>query len=193
MIIFFDGPQQSGKSSLISELSKIGFGKGLKFPFSKYTQEYGFILDQGLKGFQIGKDMATLYYLSSLPQPEENYLMDRGPLSTLFYSLTHSRLDAVELSNLSKEVNYYQKLGNIKFVFIVPKYRPKLIRDKLDGFDGLDLDNRLKSDLNQFYKFAEYHNLDFIKFENDFSKPIEENAKRLAEILWGDINGDKDF
>lgn len=193
MLVFFDGPQQSGKSSLIEELAKIGFGKGLKFPFSKYTQEYGFILDHEIKGFQIGKDMATLYYLSNLPQPKENYLMDRGPLSTLFYSLTHNRLDAVELSNLSKEINEYQKKGQIKFVFVVPKNRPKLSRFKLDGFDGLDLDNRLKSDLNQFYRFAEYHNLNFIKFENNFSKPIEENAKALAEILFGEINGDKDF
>lgn len=190
MLIFFDGPQQSGKSSLIEELVKKGFGKGLKFPFSKYTQEYDFILDHEIKGFQVGKDMATLYYLSNLPQPKENYLMDRGPLSTLFYSLTHNRLDAVELSNLSKEVNEYQKKGQIKFVFVVPKNRPKLsTRFKLDGFDGLDLNSRLKSDLNQFYRFAEYHNLNFIKFENDFSIPIEENAKRLLGV----IDGDKDF
>lgn len=191
MIFIFDGQQGVGKSTLIEALAKENSGEILKFPFSLYSKDFSLQQGNGLKGFQIGKDLAFLYWLMNLPIETKDrlYYVDRGPLSTLFYSIRYGRLNSTEINKFAKILGDF-KNDQVKFVFITCRNRRGYERRKGDGFDELDSTDVNKiGDLRAYLalqEVAKRANLEFISFENDFDDPIEKNVIRLKrEILNG--------
>lgn len=55
-------------------------------------------------------------------------------------------------------------------------------RVKKDGFDGLDEDYN-KEIIEKINKISKDKKINFKVFYNDFSKSIEENGKKLKEII----------
>lgn len=189
MIIFFDGPQGVGKSTLIKGLRDNWsyHSKTYKFEFSKYSKLFNLQFGESLKGFQLGKDLATLYWLKNLPDTGNLALIDRGPLSTLYYSMKFDRLSAKELKDFIDTLISFPGNNPVRYIFITSKNRDNYFREKKDGFDGLDSGE--EKTYKMFENICKRNKLDFTHFENDFSLPIEENiANLIKEILDGDKN-----
>lgn len=179
MILFIDGPQGAGKSTLIDYLKKYNF-KSYKFDFSKYSQAFKIKQNSQLKNYQIGKDFATLYWLKELANSNENIVIDRGVMSSIYYSHHFKRMNEKEI------ITYFDLLEDFKefkFLFLLPKKRGEFIRNKEDGFDSLD-SNEYDSDTIDFMiTKANERDIDFDIFYNNFTKSIEENGERLKNYL----------
>lgn len=181
MVFIVEGLQNVGKSSLIKALKY----KTDRFSFNEYLDEFKLNTYGELNAFQIGKDLGILFGLNFLSK-EEIVILDRGPISTMFYSIKEAR-------KLSKEgtlpffLNEIHKFKNIHYICvnkINDKFKNK--RNKKDGFDYLN-DNELdKYNFKLLEETLIKSGLKIYHFNNDFSKSIEENAKQL-EILIEDI------
>lgn len=188
MVTFIDGPQLSGKSTLSTELVKRGKVELYKFPFSQYTKEFGFQNEpQALAGFQVAKDLACLHWLDEF-RPDELgkwILIDRGPLSTAYYSFTHNRLTKEQLNKFWMALSYYSHgFGNpFSFVFMVGVNKPAIERQKADGFDQLRFHEDEGVGALYIKEQAKEYGLPFIFFENDFSKSVKENADQLYKQI----------
>lgn len=181
MVIFIDGPQLSGKTTLIEGVKRAT--KKLKFPFGEISKDLGFSNQESvLKGFQVGKDLSALYFISSLvDKDKEDILVDRGPFSSIYYSLAKERMTLKEVSNFSEKVAEFG--GDFRYIFVLPKNRPALKRNKFDGFDGLD--SFIDPIAQHLIKVvADANRLDCRLFFNDFSKPIEENVKKFERFIY---------
>lgn len=183
-IFFIDGPQMVGKTTLIKCLChKYGY-YSYKFPFGDYSKCLGFKSPEVLKGFQVGKDLATLYWLnrSTFDIGAKVYLIDRGPFSSIYYSLSTGRMTFDEVDTFLDLIKDYSGVTN--YIFITSINSPKMDRSKEDGFDDLrsseeDVDIVLASILD----LAKSKGINLIHFENDFSKTPEENIIRLQELI----------
>lgn len=176
-IFFIDGPQMSGKSTLIEFLEKTTKGLVYKFDFSEFFKNFNLDKSKDIWGFQIGKDFAILSLLEKINSNQKIFI-DRGPFSSIYYSL---------LFNRQKEeivLKYFDYLKKYKFsyIFILPLNRKKMKRVKKDGFDGLDEDYN-KEIIEKINKISKDKEIKFKVFYNDFSKSIEENGKKLKEII----------
>lgn len=184
MIIFIDGYQNCGKTTLIEKCKY----KHNRFPFNQYLNKFNLYTKNELNGFQFGKDLGMLFGLQYV---NENIIFDRGPLSSVYYSLKENRYGESThkiIFDFLKEISQY---NNIKFVFI------KKINDKQnikrlhnDGFDYLNDDH----DLEREYTFDEMNYLaksagiKINTFINDYSKPLNENQIEFDRLLEELIN-----
>lgn len=185
MITFIDGSQLVGKSTLVEGLVNKGGFDSYKFPFGEYSNLFNLSTQEELKGFQLGKDLASLYFISELfdlsKERKNQVLIDRGPMSTVYYSLVLNRMSQTEVQKFFSVLRRYR--GEFRFLFITAKNQPTLIRNKKDNFNQLksqELDNGALSTISWLTK---RYGLEFIHFENDFSIPIEDNVLKLYEII----------
>ena len=192
MIYFIDGPQQVGKTTLIEGLKTIGM-KAFKFPFGSISKEFNLTSNEAIKGLQIGKDLSGLYFIKSLVEEGTEALIDRGPLSTLYYSILKNRMTPEEITNFAMKVGEYGK--DHTYIFMVPKNRGDLAsRVKGDGFDDKGLEAVSWEAVCELYNLCQKAGLKFIILENDFARSIEENIAKLAGMIrrGKGVNGVKD-
>lgn len=180
MILFIDGPQGAGKSTLIDYLVEKKNFKKYKFDFSKYSQAFKINQNSKLKNYQIGKDFATLYWLKELANSEDNIVIDRGVMSSIYYSYSYKRMSKKEILIY---FNLLEDFKNFKFMFILPKKRTNFIRNKEDGFDSLDINEYDTDTIDFIINNSNERNIDFDVFYNNFTKSIEENGERLIDYL----------
>lgn len=184
MIIFVEGAQGVGKTTLINSCKY----KHRRFPFNEYLEQFKLKSTDNLNGFQLGKDLGMLFALQFV---KENIIFDRGPLSTVFYSLKEYRFGEETnniVFNFLKEISKYQK---ISFIWIKKvNSKSKIKRDHNDGFDYLDDEN--DSNKNKLFEiikmFANYTNINIKVFENDFSKKLKSNIHNFNNLLEETIN-----
>lgn len=180
MVIFIDGPQLTGKSSLIEYLKKEYNYKDYKFEFSKFSKLFNIKKKKDLKNYQLGKDLSLTYILNSLTKDKDKILIDRGVMSSIYYSLLLKRMKYKEVIKLLDIIKEYK---NLKFVFIISKNKNiNLKRNKKDGFDKLSKKQDFEI-LRLMIRLCKERNINFNIFYNDFSKNIEYNGKVLKEVL----------
>lgn len=181
MITFIDGPQLVGKSTLINYLVDKCKYRSFKFEFSKYSKIFNIEDKRDLRSYQIGKDCSTLYWIKELANKQEDILIDRGVMSTIYYSLLLERMGQDEILDLLDLVAYYNK--DFKFVFIISKNKKEEIqRNKDDGFDYLNKD--VNEEILKFMlRACKNRGIKFTIFKNNFSKSIEENGKILNGVI----------
>lgn len=191
MVTFIDGPQISGKTTLCQNLVERNKAQLHKFPFSQYTKAFGFQEDlSALNGFQVAKDLACLHWLDEFRAEPYSFgkkiLIDRGPLSTAYYSFTHNRLTEDQLDKFWDAISYYSHGVDcpFSFIFMVGVNKPVIERQKADGFDHLRLHEDEKDGTQYICQMAKMHGLPFKFFENDFSKPVKDNADRLLKEIY---------
>lgn len=182
MIVFIDGPQLVGKSTLIDYIKKFyNYEDVLKFEFGKFSKEFEIFTNEELRSFQIGKDFASLYYLNELEKftSNHNFLIDRGIMSSIYYSLSLGRMTP---RDILKVFDYLENFKNFKFIFIVSSHSNNKERIKKDGFDKLP--KELDVDVLNFMKEeCEKRNINFHIFTNDFEYSIAYNGENLEELL----------
>lgn len=176
MIIFVDGFQNTGKTTLLDNCKY----KHDRFPFNQYLDKFG--LNAEINGFQIGKDLGILF---GLQFTNENIVFDRGPLSTIFYSLKEDRYGKDTAKVIVKFLIELKKYPNCKYIFVKKINDPKQVeRNHSDGFDYLDDDNDPEKDnILDMMRNICYHQIDMVIFENDFSDTIEHNSERFNALL----------
>lgn len=175
MFTFIDGPQLAGKTTLLMKLGSLT--QYYKFPFSEYTKKLDLQSNENLTGFQVGKDLATLYFISNL-KPTTYYpaVVDRGPFSTIYYSILQGRMTTDQIKKFLEEI---EKFNFFKYIFITPKNRPdSFVRDKEDGFDQLEASNSAEA-IDYIKEIVRFYNIDISFFENDFRKSIHDNSLEL--------------
>lgn len=180
MIIFIDGPQCVGKTTLIDYLvNKYGFKK-YKFDFSKYTKLFNIEENSDLRNFQIGKDFSMLYWLSELENSNEKIIIDRGPLSSIYYSHLLNRMNEKDLKTYFDLISEFK---NIKFILLFAKNKKEEIkRNKKDGFDNLSKEINEKT-INFIINNCKNKNINLNIFYNDFSKNINLNGENLNYLI----------
>ena len=180
MNIFIDGFQNTGKSTLIDNCNF----KHNRFPFNQYMDEFS--LD--INTYQIGKDLGILF---GLQYNEEPVIFDRGPFSTIFYSLKENRYGNKTIEIVFKFLKEIATFKNCRFVWIKKiNNKESIIREHNDGFDYLDDENDLEKDklLDQIIQMAESVGIKLYIFENDFSISLKENYHRFNNLLGELIN-----
>lgn len=182
-IVFVDGSQGVGKSTLIAGLSTRTPTYVYKFPFSDYSKTFNIKNKEALKGFQLGKDLATLYFMSrsytSQPYPQ---VVDRGPFSTAYYSLTTGRMTEAEVGEFFKIMS--EMVEHMSFVFVKPKNQISFTRDKKDGFDELKA-TEVDPDkaIDTLIALAKKYRIPLKIFENDFSVDIKKNVDNFYKLV----------
>lgn len=177
MNIFIDGFQTTGKSTLIE---KCDF-KYNRFPFNQYLDSLD--LKNDLNGFQIGKDLGMLF---ALQYNKENVIFDRGPFSTIFYSLKENRFGNKTPEILTKFLSEISKFKNCEYVFVVKKNNKENIkREHNDGFDYLndDDDKEKENILQDIVNTAKQFGINIHIFTNDFSKSLDDNIYNFNKLL----------
>lgn len=184
-VIFVDGPQMVGKSTLLDGVSKRYGLKVYKFPFSKYATLMNFGKED-LRGFQVGKDFSALYWLGQVGELGDTILVDRGPMSTAYYSLACNRMSHQQTENFISSLSEFGP--SFTYLFITAKNRPNgLSRDKNDGFDNLRKDESEVGVLEFLKKASKKANINFIHFENDFDISINSNLEKLYNLIGGEL------
>ncbi len=179
MIIFIDGIQLSGKTTLIKEFEKININN-YKFDFSKYTSKFN-LKKKDLKGFQLGKDLSLLSFLKTI---NKDLIIDRGIYSSIYYSLIYKRMSKKDILKILDVIS--EEFNEFIYIFIFNKNSQNIIRNKKDGFDNLDktIDYETLLFINNESK---KRNIKFTLFINDFNLSIEENFKTLRDVIYEHI------
>lgn len=135
MLIEISGMQKAGKSTLIEGLT---FNYNLyKFPMGGVCKRFGI---KPTWEMQIAKDISTLEFYSQVVKLSEAddipTISDRGPLSTIFYSILFKR------ASLDQVKDFVEFLANNyptdwRPVWVEGVRQPVLTRKKSDGFDKL--------------------------------------------------------
>lgn len=184
-VIFVDGSQMVGKSTLLEGLSKKYGLKVYKFPFSKYATLMNFGKED-LRGFQVGKDFSALYWLGQISELGGTILVDRGPMSTAYYSLACNRMSHQQIETFISSLSGFG--SNFIYLFITAKNRPNdLNRNKNDGFDNLREGESEAGVLELLKKASKKANINFIHFENDFDISINSNLEKLCNLIGGEL------
>lgn len=181
MIIFIDGVQLSGKTTLIKEFEKINMNN-YKFDFPKYTSEFH-LKKKDLKGFQLGKDLSMLSLLKNF---NNDLIVDRGIYSSIYYSLLYKRMSKKDILKLLDIIA--KNFNEFIYIFIYSKNSQNIIRDKKDGFDNLDKSINYET-LLFINNESKKRNIKFTLFVNDFNLSIEENFKTLRNVIYEHIRG----
>ena len=178
MNLFIEGFQQSGKTTLL----KLSPYKYHHFPFADYVKEFNIKNKREVFNFQLGKDLGILY---SLENTKESVIIDRGPISSLYYSLKEKRCT---LSTIKKYVEELSKYKNFKYLIVEKINESKTLRrNRKDGFDYLndEEDPEKENRMKQIIKLFKKYNIPIYYFINDFSKPIEETSKEFNRTIEG--------
>lgn len=183
MFVFIEGFQNVGKTTLINAAGYYD----LRFGFVKYLDEFNLKERDSLNGFQIGKDLGMLF-LSDFCYKTKNLVIDRGPLSTLYYSIKEKRWPSEEyVRSYLKEISSFKKARYIWVTKINDNTNHK--RDRKDGFDFInDDEENYKYRIEQLKKYCKEYGIYFEVFVNDYSKSPKENAKRLRALIEGRKN-----
>lgn len=178
MNIFVDGFQNTGKTTLL-EGSKYN---SCRFPFNQYLDAFNLKTKEELNGFQIGKDLGILFALNY--STTDIQLFDRGPFSTLYYSLKENRWDG-DMIRFNNFLSVLAKAKNCRYVFVYKRNGEGITREHNDGFDYLndDEDPNKYGDLERIRYLAAKKGIKLYLFENDFSQSIEENVKRFDNLI----------
>lgn len=180
MFVFIDGFQNVGKTTLITES---GY-KDYRFGFVKYIDTFDLKDKNSLNGFQIGKDFGMLY-LSNLCYKNKNLIIDRGPLSTLYYSVKENRWPSEEYMNrYLKELSYYK---NVRFIWVTKiNDNSNHRRNRQDGFDFINDDlEDYEARIKELKEYCSRYKIKFDIFTNDYSKHIDDNCKAFRRLIEG--------
>lgn len=179
MNIFIDGYQNVGKTQMLEKCKY----KHTRFPFNQYLDKFNLKTKEELNGFQIGKDLGILFTLSQV-QSKEILLFDRGPFSTLYYSLKEKRWKK-GVDQFNDFLGELTKFKGCAYIFVVKINSQSLEREHNDGFDYLndEQDPQKFHNLEVLQQMALTWGLPFYIFENDFSKPIDVNVDRFNEFV----------
>ena len=184
-IVFIDGSQCVGKTTLIEGLTNRTPVKVLKFPFADYTKLFN--LSDDIRGFQLGKDLSALYFISNSDLGVDYpVVVDRGPLSTAYYSLTTGRMSLEEIDSLFKVLSGYS--DKFSFVLVTAKNQKPIERIRNDGFDELkssEIDP--EKAVSVIKELADKHRVPVKFFENDFSVEISDNIRKFCRMIKEDI------
>ena len=178
MFIFIDGFQNVGKTTLIKNSGYNDY----RFGFVKYLDIFNLKDKNSLNGFQIGKDLGMLY-LSDFCFKDKDIILDRGPLSTFYYSIKENRWkNESYINNYLKEVSNFK---NIRFIWVTKiNDKEHIRRNKNDGFDFINDDNEnYENRIKDLKNYCNKYNIRFDVFENDYSKTIVENCMRFKKII----------
>ena len=182
MIVFVDGFQNTGKTSLIEGCSYLHN----RFPFNQYLEDYDLLnKKEELNGFQLAKDLGILFASRYI---KHNVVFDRGPFSTIFYSLKENRYDDNTPEVIMKFLVEISKFENCEYVFVTKKNeKQNNKREHNDGFDYLDDDNDLEKEniLENIIKASKLIGIKLHIFENDFSKSLQQNIEDFNKFLRG--------
>ena len=185
MFIEISGHQQVGKSTII---------EGIQTPFTLYKFPMGNVCKElsirPTWEFQVAKDISALQFSRTIG--DETLLVgDRGPLSSIFYSILFNRASSDDIHNFVQYLTRYKDIW--KPVWVTAVNRNIQARSKNDGFDNLqDLatevevyDAETKMDLIlREYGFNYYHHI------NDFATPVESNIERFNLLITRITNGE---
>lgn len=175
MILLIDGLQNSGKTTL-AQHSVVPYKR---FNFDFYLNSFG-LNDSEINGFQLGKDLGIAF---ALENELNDYILDRGPIATAYYSLKYKRWH--DIKKVDQFFSCFKSYKNFAYV-IIRKINGNLSqRKKNDGFDELndDVDPSAKELFEQVIKSAKKNGLIIYEFDNDFSKGIEENQVRFDDFI----------
>ena len=175
MVIFVDGFQSCGKTTLISNCRY----EHARFPFNQHLSALGI---PDLTGFQLGKDLGIMFALQGRYDP---LVLDRGPFSTIFYSLKecrHGEKTPIIMARFLKELASYK---GFRYVFVTKKNAPVSERKRGDGFDYLDDDSDKNKEklLEDMVREARAAGIKIEIFENDFSMQAKRNSRRFNALL----------
>lgn len=180
MIIFVDGYQNVGKSEMVDNCKY----KHNRFPFNQYLDE----LKLDLNNYQLGKDLGMVFMSNFI---KDNVILDRGPLSTVFYSLKENRYGDKTVEMMIRFLEQIKPYKNCRFVWVNKiNDNDQLPRIHEDGFDYLDddHDNKKEETFVFMLKLLDYVGIDVHIFENDFSVKLKQNYHRFNNFLEGLIN-----
>lgn len=186
MKIIFDGPQQVGKTTILNilkdEMKKET--KIIKFPFSEVVKSHQLLqTDKFMSLLQIGKDEMLLTLSSLISDKSYNIFIDRGPMSSLYYSLTLNR--EININRYITMINELTKQGFV-FIFIYSLNKNVMMsRNKKDKFDSLEnviTDAKRDEALIKMMHFFE-ENSSIVFIDNDFTKPVYDNLTKLKGYI----------
>lgn len=211
-IFFIDGPQQSGKTTLINGLEKSIYSSLIekhKFPFSLYINELfpNQCPPDILEGFRLGKDLGILDTLiTTIPDQKirltsKILVYDRGPFSTIYFNLAQREylqpyiLRQVQLIDHLCAYAKSAKNINIHFILVYPQNRSQLKpRERGDGFDNTSLSAVSDWAFNLIDNLVYGKEVSVTRFINDFSLGVEESTQEfialIAKLIRGDIKDD---
>lgn len=180
MFIFIDGFQNVGKTTLITES---GY-KDYRFGFVKYIDSFDLKDKNSLNGFQIGKDFGMLF-LSNHCYRDKNLIIDRGPLSTLYYSVKEKRWPSEEYMN--KYLEELSSYKNIRFIWVTKiNDNTHNRRNRNDGFDFINDDSEdYEARIRELQEYCRKYEIRFDVFLNDYSKDIRSNCRSFRRLIEG--------
>lgn len=189
MLIEISGMQKAGKSTLI---------EGLTFNYNWYKFPMGGVCKyfdiKPTWEMQISKDIAMLTFYEQVVKCSEAddipSISDRGPLSTIFYSILFKRANEFQIEQFVKFLSNWKT--DWKPVWVEAINQPVLVREKDDNFnhlqDGLDV-NEVKLAKQKMFGLLDKYGIRYKIITNDFSQSIEENQDNfMSKIL--EIVGD---
>jgi uncharacterized protein YeeX (DUF496 family) len=183
MIAFVDGLQNVGKSTILGLLPEEYVVK--TFSFAEHCINFDIKNNKDkLNGFQIGKDLGFMFALEEFCS-KGKIIFDRGPVSTLYYSLFEDRMTENELNCFFDVLQSYNK--DYLHIFVEKiNDNINIVRNKNDGFDyiekneNIDKSKRIIETIKDEFKKRD---IQFIFFQNDYSKTKEENAENFVKLL----------
>lgn len=189
MLIEISGMQKAGKSTLIEGLT---FNFNLyKFPMGRTCKELDI---KPTWEMQVAKDISTMELFDQLVLVSDindiPTISDRGPLSTIFYSLLFKRATDEQIE---KFVEVLSKYRFWRPVWIDSVNQPNLVREKEDNFnhlqDGLDI-NEIKLAKQKMFGMLDKYYKPYKIIINDFNNSIETNQSvfmsKILEIVGDD-------
>lgn len=178
MVIFVDGFQNTGKTTLVDACKY----RHNRFPFNQYLDMFN-LGKEALSGFQLAKDLAMMF---GLQYSKENLVLDRGPLSTVFYSLKENRYGPATNEMMVKFLKEVNSFKGFRYVFVTKKNAAdSFLRNHADGFDYLDDDNDANKDalLWSIADQAASLGMKISFFENDFSRKLKQSIHDFNDLL----------
>ena len=191
MLIEISGMQKAGKSTLI---------EGLTFNFNLYKFPMGGVCKKfSIKPtweMQVAKDISTLEFYSQVVKLSEAddipTISDRGPLSTIFYSILFKRASLDQIKDFVEFLasNYPT---DWRPVWVVGVNQPNTVgRSKDDGFDklqdGLD-DIEVDIACKTMFDILNENNIQPVVFYNNFELGVEKSQENFNSCIL-EIYGD---
>lgn len=183
MLIEISGMQQAGKSTLI---------EGLTFNFNLYKFPMGgvckYFAIKPTWELQVAKDISTLQFYEQVVKMSEAdeipTISDRGPLSTIYYSLLFKR---ATVDQIEKFVEYLSNFRSSWYpVWVEGINQPSMTRGKNDGFDtlqtGLD-DTEAKLVKQTMFGLLDKYGIKYTVIYNNFENPIDKNQQLFDNML----------
>lgn len=183
MLIEISGMQKVGKSTLIEGIH-LNFNR-YKFPMGPVCKAFNVKPTWEL---QIAKDISTMELFQQIIRESVAdkipTISDRGPLSTIFYSILFNRTTDEQLDNFVKYLSQYKSFW--RPIWVEAINQPEMKREKLDDFnnlqDGLDINN-VKLAKQKMFGLLDKYGISYKIHINDFAMSIEQNKENFSEIV----------